>query len=228
MKKNKLELVQPGFANGISKQLEKKQVLEGLSASLDDDEKGRIILDAAYHYGKFLTALGVDWKKDPNSDNTPVRVAKAYVNDLWRGRYEACPDITTFPTDGYEGMVFEGGIPLTSMCSHHHQTIMGTCHVAYIPGETNAVIGLSKMNRVVEHFGRRGAIQEQLTKAIHHAIDTLIIDNEGIAVYIEATHKCVQCRGVKHVGAKMKTTLFSGAFKTDPSTRSEFLEFCKP
>ena len=135
--------------------------------------------------------------------------------------------ITAFPSDGYDGIVFEGGIPLTSMCSHHHQTIMGLVHVAYIPAENGNVIGLSKLNRVVETFGRRGAIQEQLTVAIHHAINELIEDNKGVAVMIEATHNCVQCRGVKHGGASMKTAKLSGAFMDDGNARSEFYQFIK-
>ena len=222
-----LELVHPGFANGVSMQLAVKQTLEGPDAKLTAAEKQEIIDKAAYHYGLFLTALGVNWESDPNSADTPRRVAKAYVNDLWAGRYNPMSDITAFPSDGYDGIVFEGGIPLTSMCSHHHQTIMGTVHVAYIPGDNSNVIGLSKLNRVVEHFGRRGAIQEQLTVAIHHAINELITDNKGVAVMIDATHNCVQCRGVKHGGASMKTAKLSGAFMTEGSTRNEFYEFIK-
>ena len=225
--RNRLELVMPGFANGISTQLAEKQAMHGPDARLTDEEKSVIIDKAAEHYGNFLTALGVKWQDDPNSSNTPMRVAKAYVNDLWQGRYEPMSDITSFPSDGYDGIVFEGGIPLTSMCSHHHQTIMGNVHVAYIPDVNSNVIGLSKLNRVVEHFGRRGAIQEQLTVAIHHAIDELITDNKGVAVMIEATHNCVQCRGVKHVGASMKTAKLSGAFMEDGSARSEFYQFIK-
>jgi len=225
--RNRLELVMPGFANGISTQLAEKQAMFGPDARLTDEEKSVIIDKAAEHYGNFLTALGVKWQDDPNSSNTPMRVAKAYVNDLWQGRYEPMSDITSFPSDGYDGIVFEGGIPLTSMCSHHHQTIMGNVHVAYIPDVNSNVIGLSKLNRVVEHFGRRGAIQEQLTVAIHHAIDELITDNKGVAVMIEATHNCVQCRGVKHVGASMKTAKLSGAFMEDGSARSEFYQFIK-
>ena len=186
-----------------------------------------MIVDAADAFGKFLDALKCDWRNDPNSDNTPMRVAKAYVNDLWAGRYENAPNITAFPSDGYDGMVFEGGIPLTSMCSHHHQTIMGKVHVAYIPGEDSKVIGLSKLNRLVEHFARRGAIQEQLTVAIHNSIDTIINDNKGVAVMIDATHNCVSCRGVKHGGASMKTSKLTGAFKDDGSTRAEFYEFIR-
>ena len=225
--RNNLELVKSGFANGISMQLANKQAMYGPEAQLSQDEKEIIIEQAAYHYGEFLSALGVDWQNDPNSSNTPKRVAKAYVNDLWAGRYNPMSGITAFPSDGYDGIVFEGGIPLTSMCSHHHQTIMGNVHVAYIPGENSNVIGLSKLNRVVENFGRRGAIQEQLTVAIHHAINELIENNKGVAVMIEATHNCVQCRGVKHGGASMKTAKLSGAFLDDGNARSEFYQFVK-
>ena len=211
-----LEVVKVGFANGVA---------EGFP--LTDKEKNKMIDKAEKAYGKFLDALGCDWRNDPNSNDTPRRVAKAYVNDLWAGRYNGPPSITGFPSDGYDGMVFEGGIPLTSMCSHHHQTIMGVVHVAYIPGKDSHVIGLSKLNRLVEHFGRRGAIQEQLTVAIHHAVNTIIQDNNGVAVMIDATHNCVQCRGVKHGGASMKTSKLTGAFKDDPSTRAEYYEFIK-
>ncbi len=112
-----LELVKSGFANGISTQLATKQAIFGPDAKLTTEEKQQIIDDAAFYYGEFLRALGVAWELDPNSDNTPRRVAKAYVNDLWKGRYEPMSDITSFPSDGYDGIVFEGGIPLTSMCS---------------------------------------------------------------------------------------------------------------
>ena len=143
---NSIETVMSGFANGISTQLAQKQLEEGSDARLSSYEKAEIINNAAHHFGEFLTALGVDWANDPNSSDTPRRVAKAYVNDLWAGRFNPAPSITAFPSDGYDGMVFEGGIPLTSMCSHHHQTIMGLVHVAYIPGDDSKVIGLSKLN----------------------------------------------------------------------------------
>jgi len=217
-----LELVGSGFANGISTQLATKQSIHGPDAKLTDEEKSAIITEAAKHYGNFLTALGVNWELDPNSSDTPRRVAKAYVNDLWRGRYEPMSDITSFPSDGYDGIVQETGIPLTSMCSHHHETIMGVVSIAYIPSIDGEVVGLSKLNRVVEHFGRRGSIQEQLTVAIHNAVDQLCVGNNGVAVMINATHNCVQCRGVKHVGASMQTAKLSGAFMENPAARAEF------
>jgi GTP cyclohydrolase I len=86
---------------------------------------------------------------------------------------------------------------------------------------------LSKLNRIVEHFSRRGAIQEQLTVAIHNAVDKICEGNIGVAVMIEATHNCVSCRGVKHQGASMKTSKLSGCFLQEDAARAEFYEFIK-
>lgn len=213
----KIEVAKPGFANGISKQLAAKN-----GESLTDKEKALIINNAAYYFGLFLTALGCDWKNDPNSAGTPLRVAKAYVNDLWKGRYELVDSITAFPADGYDGIIQESKIPLISMCSHHHQLIQGEISVAYIPSKDGKVVGLSKLNRIVEHFGRRGAIQEQLTVAIHNAIDTICEGNSGVAVMVNATHSCVSCRGVKHRGSAMQTAYLSGAFLHEDSAKAEF------
>lgn len=216
------ELVQAGFANGISTQLAKKQETEGPEARLTEEEKKEIIENAAQAFGNFLTALGCDWENDPNSSDTPRRVAKAYVNDLFAGRYEPLDKITAFPSDGYDGIVQESNIPVTSMCSHHHQTIQGLVSIAYVPSKNGKVVGLSKLNRIVEHFGRRGAIQEQLTVAIHNAVDKICEGNLGVAVSVSATHNCVSCRGVKHQGASMQTAKLSGCFLEEDSARAEF------
>ena len=222
-----LELAQAGFANGISLHLARKIEAHKDHVSLTGEEKETIIVEAAEHFGKFLTALGVDWQNDPNSKDTPRRVAKAYVNDLWKGRYECLTSVVSFPSDGYTGLVFEGNIPVTSMCSHHHQQISGRVHIAYVPTEQGRVIGLSKLNRIVEHFGRRGAIQEQLTVAIHNAVDRICEGNQGVAVMIEAGHSCVSCRGIKHQGANMITSKLTGTFMTEDACRNEFYEFVK-
>jgi GTP cyclohydrolase I len=212
------EIVPAGFANGISLQLASKEANKELSTQ----EKKVIIVRAAKAFGEFLTALGCDWENDPNSADTPMRVAKAYVNDLWAGRYEPLTEITAFPSDGYDGIVQESNIPVTSMCSHHHQTIGGRVSIAYVPSKDGKVVGLSKLNRIVEHFGRRGAIQEQLTVAIHNAVDKICEGNVGVAVMIDATHNCVSCRGVKHHGASMQTAKLSGCFLEEDAARAEF------
>ena len=212
-----LEVVQEGFANGVA---------EGFP--LDQNQKELMISEATEAYGKFLTALKCDWKNDPNSSDTPRRVAKAYVNDLWAGRYTAMSEITSFPSDGYDGVIIERNIPLTSMCSHHHQTIQGVVHIGYVAGESGQVIGLSKLNRIVELFGRRGAIQEQLTSAVHGAVEKITEGNKGVIVTIVASHNCVSCRGVNHQGASMVTTKASGVFRENGNlARQEFFDSIK-
>ena len=216
------ELVSSGFANGISTHLASAQKIDGPQAELTPYQKQEIIENAATAFGEFLTALGCDWENDPNSSDTPRRVAKAYVNDLWAGRFEPMTGITAFPSDGYSGIVQESNIPVTSMCSHHHQTIGGRVSIAYVPSPDGKVVGLSKLNRIVEHFARRGAIQEQLTVAIHNAVDKICEGNIGVAVMIDATHNCVSCRGVKHHGASMQTAKLTGCFLEEDAARAEF------
>lgn len=222
-----LEITDAGNSNGISTQL-KALIEKGEHRSLNVEEKQTIIDNATKAYADFLTALGCDWENDPNSAETPKRVAKAFVNDLWRGRYELPTDITAFPSDGYSGIVLEMDIPIISQCSHHHQTILGKVHIAYIPGENKKVIGLSKLNRLVEHFARRGAIQEQLTMAIHNAVDKTVEGNTGVMVIIHATHNCVSCRGVKHMGASMVTSEVTGVFADHTKTaKQEVLQYVR-
>jgi len=222
-----LETAQPGCANGISTQL-KSLIENDIHRSLNDEEKWTIVAKAEKAYGEFLDALGVDWRNDPNSMETPRRVAKKLVFDMWAGRYNLPSDITAFPSDGYKGIILEKNIPLTSMCSHHHESILGKAHVAYIPGDGGKVIGLSKINRIVEHFSRRGSIQEQLTVAIHNAIDKICEGNIGVMVMIQASHQCVSCRGVKHQGASMYTSEVSGVFADhDKTAKTEVLEMIK-
>jgi GTP cyclohydrolase I len=211
-----LEVVQTGFANGVA---------EGFP--LNNDEKQEMIKYAEIAYGQFLDALKCDWRNDPNSMETPHRIAKKYVNEQWAGRYNAPPAITSFPSDGYDGLITECNIPLTSQCSHHHETILGRVHISYIAGDNGRVIGLSKLNRLVEHFGRRGAIQEQLTMAIHQAVDKVCEENMGVAVQIVASHQCVSCRGTNHQGAAMITTKLSGNYFTKPEVRFEFFDAIK-
>ena len=206
-----LELVKVGYANGVAP-----------GAPFTENEKWAMVEEAAEAYGKFLDALGCDWRNDPNSSDTPRRVAKAYVFDLWRGRYDDMSGITAFPSDGYDGIVQESNIPVESMCSHHHQRIGGRVSIAYVPSKDGKVVGLSKLNRIVEHFGRRGAIQEQLTVAIHNAVDKICEGNVGVAVMIDATHNCVSCRGVKHHGASMQTAKLTGCFLEEDAARAEF------
>tara|TARA_R100001377_G_scaffold82909_1_gene63769 strand:+ start:420 stop:1052 length:633 start_codon:yes stop_codon:yes gene_type:complete len=193
---------------------------------LTEQEKENMIKEAAKHYGDYMTALGFDWKEDPNSSDTPMRVAKAFVNDLAEGVYCNPPKITAFDNiDGYDGIVFQGNIKLHSFCSHHHLPFIGKAHVAYLPTSNGMVIGLSKLNRIVEFYARRPQVQENLTMQIHDHINKVCTENIGVAVMIEANHMCACVRGVKH-DATMKTAKLSGEFMNYKSNaRDEFYNF---
>jgi GTP cyclohydrolase I len=194
---------------------------------LTEQEKQSMIQEAAEHYGNYMTALGFDWKDDPNSSDTPMRVAKAFVNDLASGVYSKSPKITAFDNiDGYDGVVFQGNITVHSFCSHHHLPFIGKAHVAYIPTPDGKVIGLSKLNRIVEFYARRPQVQENLTMQIHDHVHEECTDNIGVAVMIEANHMCACVRGVKH-DATMKTAKLSNVFKNKDRVREEFYNFIR-
>jgi GTP cyclohydrolase I len=192
---------------------------------LKEQEMENMIEEAAEHYGRYMTALGFDWKNDPNSEDTPIRVAKAFVNDLAEGVYSDPPKITAFDNvDGYDGIVFQGNIKLHSLCSHHHLPFIGNAHVAYLPSVDGKVIGLSKLNRIVDFYARRPQVQENLTMQIHEHIHKECTQNIGVAVMIEANHMCACVRGVKH-DSIMKTAKLSGKFKDTDRAREEFYNF---
>jgi GTP cyclohydrolase I len=226
IKIEELETAPAGFSNGISTQLN-ELIQKGEYRSLNKEEKQKIVDDATKAYGDFLTALGVNWEKDPNSSNTPQRVAKAFL-EKFKGRYELISDITSFPSDGYESIVLERNIPSLSVCSHHNEAIESRVHIAYIPGKNGRVVGLSKLNRIVEHFSRRGCIQEQLTVAIHNAVNKICENNIGVIVIITGQHNCVKVRGVNHKGTDMVTSMVSGVFEDHTKTaKSEVLDLLK-
>jgi GTP cyclohydrolase I len=195
------------------------------SIELSKEEILNMIDQAAAAYAKFMDALKIDWKNDPHSEDTPRRVAKSFVNDLITGCYTAPPNITAFEnTDNYDGIVFQGDVDVKSICSHHHLAFIGKAHVAYIPGSDGKVIGLSKLNRIVEWFARRPQVQENLTMQIHDYINKQCVGNKGVAVMIEAKHMCASCRGVRH-DSTMMTSKLSGAFEQNDATRNEFYKF---
>ena len=195
---------------------------------LTEEQKQTMIEEASVHYGKYMTALGFDWENDPNSSDTPRRVTKSFVNDLAEGVYSESPKITAFENiDGYDGMVFQGNIKLHSFCSHHHLPFVGVANVGYIPGIDGKVIGLSKLNRIVEFYARRPQVQENLTMQIYKHIDRVCEKNEGVAVMLEANHMCACVRGVKH-DSTMKTSKLSGVFMDNNNlARQEFYDFIK-
>jgi GTP cyclohydrolase I len=185
------------------------------------EEIEQMIENASEAYAQFLTAVGFDYKADRQTVDTPRRVAKAWLKDLIVGSVTDEPNITVFPNDeGYDGLVIQSGIPVVSMCAHHNLAFTGFATVAYVPAEN--VIGLSKLNRIVEWFGRRPQMQESLTTQIHDYVADKM-QCESVAVSIACKHTCCSHRGIKH-GSVMTTNKFSGVFmEKDNLIREEFL-----
>jgi len=191
------------------------------SLSRTPEEIEQMINNATIAYANFLTAVGFDYTADRQTEDTPRRVAKAWLKDLIVGSVTNEPNITTFPNDeGYDGLVIQSGIPITSMCAHHNLAFTGFATVAYVPGEN--VIGLSKLNRIVEWFARRPQMQESLTQQIHDYLASKM-DCKSVAVSIACKHTCCSHRGIKHASV-MSTNKFSGVFmERDNLIREELL-----
>ena len=177
------------------------------------------------NFNEIVTTLGLDLKDDSLMD-TPKRVAKMYVNEIfWGLDYDAFPKVTVVDNKmKYNEMVVEKGISVQSYCEHHLVNIDGLATVAYVPN--NKVLGLSKMNRVVEYFSRRPQIQERLTEQIYHAL-SFILETENVALTIDAKHFCVKSRGVEDTECSTITSRLGGNFKAHPEVRAEFLALLK-
>lgn len=172
-----------------------------------------------------MFALGVDLTDDSLTD-TPNRVAKMYVNEIfWGLDYEAFPKCTTVDNKmQYNEMVVERNINVQSNCEHHFVVIDGLATVAYVPKQK--VLGLSKINRIVEYFSKRPQIQERLTEQIFHTL-RFILETDDVAVMIDAQHYCVKSRGVEDTGSSTVTSRLGGGFKTDPAARQEFYNIAR-
>ena len=177
------------------------------------------------NFTEIMTTLGLDLSDDSLTD-TPLRVAKMYVNEIfWGLDYEAFPKCTTVNNKmHYDEMVVERNINVQSNCEHHFVVIDGLATVAYIPN--TKVLGLSKINRIVEYFAKRPQIQERLTEQVFHALQ-FILETDDVAVLIDAQHYCVKSRGVEDAGSSTITSKLGGGFREDPMLRAEFLSIAR-
>ena len=186
---------------------------------LSNEEK---IMRIQEYFKNIMETLGLDLTDDSLTD-TPKRVAKMFVNELFAGLHPAnCPSISNFENKyQYRQMLVEKNVTVYSTCEHHFLPIVGKAHLAYIPN--GSVIGLSKINRVVDYYAKRPQVQERLTmqivKAMQKALGTV-----DVACVIDAKHLCVNSRGIRDTQSNTVTIELAGAFKKDPATRSEFLQ----
>lgn len=187
--------------------------------ALDDETKMDLIEEK---FRDIMDILGLDLTDD-SLRGTPRRVAKMYVKEIFSGLHpDNKPDIKLFENKyQYNEMLVEKNITFFSNCEHHFVPIMGKAHVAYI--SNGQVIGLSKLNRIVDYFARRPQVQERLTVQIAKELKR-VLQTEDVAVVIDAVHLCVSSRGVKDINSSTVTTHFSGKFAED-NTKQEFLKY---
>ena len=187
-------------------------------SDLSDADKTNAI---EHHFRGIMEALGLDLTDDSLIDS-PRRVAKMFVSEIfWGLDYDNFPKCTAVENKmRYDEMVVERNISVMSSCEHHFVVIDGNATVAYIPGQH--VLGLSKLNRIVEYFSKRPQIQERLPEQIYFALQ-YILGTDDIAVVVDAIHYCVRSRGVEDHGSSTVTSKLGGRFRTDPALRAEFM-----
>jgi GTP cyclohydrolase I len=208
----------------LGKQIHEYLVSKGVETPLTDlvnesAESKRAIIKSSVK--DIMTALGLDMTDDSLID-TPNRVAKMYVDEIFRGlNYDLFPKCTAVDNKmHYDEMVVEKDVTCISSCEHHLVTIDSKATIAYIPNKR--VLGLSKMNRIAKFFAQRPQIQERMTEQIFHAM-CYILETDNVAVIVSGVHYCVKARGVEDTHSSTVTSKLGGLFKTNPTVRNEFM-----
>ena len=195
---------------------------DNISEVLQEGDKEKLIEEAIPAFENVLQHLLIDTKTDPNSIDTARRMAKMYINEIMSGRYDKMPNPSSFPNyieGGYEGMLVVRS-ELRSMCSHHHQPVVGIAYIGIIPN--GKVIGLSKYTRIAQWVARRGTLQEQLCNEIVKELQAAT-GTEDLAVYIHAVHGCCENRGIMAHSSLTQTTVLKGRFN-EPDVKKEFFD----
>lgn len=197
-----------------------------ISEVIEEGDINLLIDEVTDKFEGVLQSLVIDTENDPNSQETAHRLAKMYINEIMVGRYEPEPKVTFFPNKhthketGFGGMLVVR-CELKSVCSHHHQPVVGVAYIGILPNDS--IIGLSKFTRIAQHLARRGTLQEELAEDIAEAIIEKT-GTENVAVYIQAEHGCMTNRGVEAHDSTTQTTVLKGYFLTDSSSRKEFYD----
>jgi GTP cyclohydrolase I len=190
---------------------------------LSESERAEMISHLEKKFSEIHDILRIS-RNDPNTTQTPFRLAKMYVNELLSGRFSEPPILTVFPNrKKVDELIISKGIEVMSLCSHHWEPISGECAIGYIPEEH--VIGLSKLTRIVDWFSRRGQIQEELGEQVADYLENLL-KPKALGVVIKAKHYCMIARGVKGSESKslMITSVMRGLLLEENELRNEFLK----
>ena len=200
---------------------------QALDTPLTPEQKKSMIDSAAQKLSELLEILRIDHRSAPNTQDTPHRVARMYVNELLAGRFSAPPRLTEFDSIETSGdLMVTGPIELRSTCAHHLMPIFGSAFIGIIAAD-GRIIGLSKYDRVVHHFARRFQVQEELTRQIGDYLMERTAPR-GLAVRVRAVHMCKTHRGVlAGHDSQMISSAYYGILKDEPKLKSEFLEECR-
>ncbi len=200
---------------------------EAIEGFLDKAGRAAMMAAAAEKLEELFDVLKIDHRNDHNTRDTPARVAKMFVEEILHGRYVPPPKITEFENAArYDQLIVTGPIELRSTCAHHMMPIYGSAYIGVLPSVEGKIIGLSKYDRIVNYFGTRLQIQEELVKQIEqYIVETT--NPRGLAVRISAVHMCKTHRGVRASHAsRMVNSTFYGEMATSPALKAEFLQEC--
>lgn len=196
---------------------------DNISQFIEPGELEKLLDEVEIKMKGVLSSMVIDTETDHNTNNTARRVAKMYLNEVFKGRYLPAPAVTEFPNaEHLNELMIVGPITVRSACSHHFCPVIGKVWIGVLPNEHTNVIGLSKYARLAEWVMGRPQIQEE---AVVQLAD-LIMDKtspDGLAIVMEATHFCMGWRGVKDMDSKMINSVMRGVFLKDPNLRREFL-----
>ena len=196
---------------------------DNIAAHIREGELGELREEVQARLREVLHALVIDTENDHNTADTARRVAKMFVSEVFRGRYEPAPDATAFPNvSQLNELMIVGPLQVRSACSHHLCPIIGQVWIGVLPDANSNLIGLSKYARLVEWIMSRPQIQEEAVSQIAQLLEQRLRP-DGLAVVMEADHYCMHWRGVKDDGSKMTNSVMRGRFLSDPALRREFL-----
>jgi GTP cyclohydrolase I len=211
----------------IRERLKKKQqrfhANDNISAFIEPGEMEELTKEVAEKMSGVLESLVIDVEHDHNTVETARRVAKMYVNEVFRGRFVPMPNVTEFPNASHlNELMIMGPITVRSACSHHLCPIMGRLWLGVMPNQDSALIGLSKYSRLAEWIMTRPQIQEEAVIQLANILEEKV-EPDGVAVVMEADHFCMHWRGVKDNASKMTNSVMRGVFLKDGALRREFL-----
>jgi GTP cyclohydrolase IA len=196
---------------------------DNISAYIEEGEIDELRSEVEAKMQEVLRALVIDTDSDHNTQDTARRVAKMYLNEIFKGRYHAAPSVTEFPNaERLNELMIVGPVTVRSACSHHLCPIIGRVWIGVMPNEHSNLIGLSKYARLIDWIMSRPQIQEEAVTQVADVLQSHM-NPDGLAVVMEADHFCMHWRGVKDMDSKMINSVMRGSFLKDPNLRREFL-----